>query len=113
MTDKNLRAADRANLRFDIQKRINNLAFEARLAGFRVLPGEVEDPMIEAAKLTDPLTINAQAVVHELARELLDFAANVGLNLTITRKIDPLDVQDPHVVVDVWNKRNPDGGYDV
>lgn len=83
---------------------------QAKLAGFRI-EASVNDPM-EDAVADGPILIDAKAILLDTLHGNVMLAHSLGYNVRVDRLINPLSPNDPIIGIDVWAKRNEDGGYD-
>ena len=92
------------------EEKLDFLKKQAALAGFRI-SAVLLDP-IEDAKEKGVMLLDSREILNASFHESIDLANQLGYNVRIDRKINPLTPRHPEVEVVLWPKRNEDGGYD-
>ncbi|MDR3392164.1 MAG: hypothetical protein P4L77_10580 [Sulfuriferula sp.] len=94
-----------------MQRRLDQLVFDAKVTGFKISGGRVVDPMADAVA-TEAMLVDAESMLVAAFEADVALAAELGFNARVDRVIDPLNARHAKVEVIVWRKRNEDGGYD-
>lgn len=102
---------DRGAVAESLQRRLDQLAFDAKITGFKVNGTRIVDPMADAVA-TEAMLVDAERILIDAFESDVALADSLGFNARVDRLIDPLNARHAKVEVIVWRKRNEDGGYD-
>jgi hypothetical protein len=100
----------RTEARKAFEEELKKLKERAKLAGFRI-EGGLYDPVEEAVG-NMPVLIDAKSILRDTFHTNVILAHTLGYNVRVDRQVNPLDARCPLIFIDVWQRRNEDGGYD-
>lgn len=103
---------DRGALWESLQRRLDQVLFDAKITGFRVNGPRIVDPIDEAIA-TEDMLVDAEKILIESFESDIALANALGFNARVDRVINPLNAKCAKVEIIVWRKRNEDGGYDA